>query len=122
VVVTEPLAIVVTATAGTVTVTISGELDLATAGELEQRLAAVLEDRPQRLVFDLAGVRFVDCAALRVIAGTGPFLPTGRPVVRRPSPAVRRMLALTGLAARCDLDDPDPAGPGGGMPEPHGRS
>ena len=100
-----PVVIEAAVSAGTATIVISGELDAATMPPLARRLAQILADRPQRLVFDMAGVGFIDCAAARLIAGTGRYLPAGRrPVIRRPSPAVRRMLELTGLAAHCETD------------------
>lgn len=96
---------------GTVTVVIGGELDVVTAPLLSRHLAPILDDGLQRLVFDMAGVAFIDCAALRLIASTSRYLPAGRrPVVRHPSAAVRRMLELTGLAADCEID------PGGELP------
>lgn len=85
---------------GTVTVIIRGELDLVTASLLSRHLAPALDDRLQRLVFDMAGVDFIDCAALQLIASTIRYLPAGRrPVIRHPSAAVRRMLKLISIAA-----------------------
>jgi anti-sigma B factor antagonist len=102
-----PLGIRAAVTAGTATLVISGELDVTTTPLLSRQLAQILEGRPQRLVFDMSGVDFIDCAATRVIATTGRFLPEGRrPVIRSPSPPVRRVLELTGFAARCEIDDP----------------
>lgn len=96
---------------GMITVVIRGELDVVTAPLLSRQLAPALDDGPQRLVFDMAGVDFIDCAAVRLIVSTGQYLPTGRlPVIRRPSVAVRRVLELTGLAAACEVD------PGGEPP------
>jgi anti-anti-sigma factor len=91
-------------TAGTATVVISGEADLAIMPLLSRRLAQILAAGPQRLIFDLAGVGFIDCAATRLIISTGRHLPGGRqPVIRDPSPAARRVLELTGLDARCEV-------------------
>jgi anti-anti-sigma regulatory factor len=40
-----------------------------------------------------------------MIVATGRSLPAGRrPVIRRPSPAVRRILELTGLDAQCEIE------------------
>ena len=90
--------------AGTATIVISGELDLLSTPSLAEHLEQILAQRPQRLVFDLTRVTFMDCAAARLIAGTERSLPDGqRPVLRRPSAEVRRILELTGLAARCEL-------------------
>ena len=92
-------------TAGTATVVISGELDLLAAPSLAAHLEQILSGRPQRLVLDLARVSFIDCAAARVIAGPEGSLPGGqRPVIRRPSPVVRRVLELTGLDGQCELE------------------
>ena len=100
-----PLTIEAAVTAGTAVVVISGELDLTTTSLLSQQLAQILEDGPQRLVFDMSGVHFMDCATVRLIAGTGRCLPQGRrPIIRRPSLAVRRVLELTGLAVHCEVD------------------
>jgi anti-sigma B factor antagonist len=90
--------------AGTATIVISGELDLLSTPSLAEHLEQILAQRPQRLVFDLTRVTFMDCAAARLIAGTDRSLPDGkRPVLRRPSTEVRRVLELTGLDTRCEL-------------------
>jgi anti-anti-sigma factor len=89
-----------------ITLVVSGELDAATMSVLSHRLAQVAARRPRRLVFDLAQVGFIDCAATRLIASAAGFLPAGgRPVLRHPSPAVRRILDLTDLAAACEVED-----------------
>jgi anti-anti-sigma factor len=91
--------------AGTVTVVISGELDVTITPSLAELLARVLDRKPQRLVFDLAQVDFIDCAAARLIVDMGRSLPAGRRVViRRPGPAVRRILELTRLDAHCQVE------------------
>jgi anti-sigma B factor antagonist len=91
--------------AGTVTVVISGELDFTSMPSLAEQLAQVLARKPRRLVFDMAQVSFIDCASARLIVGMGRNLPDGRqPVIRRPGPAVRRILELTGLDAHCQVE------------------
>ena len=52
--------------AGTVTITLAGSLDTATAPELERQMDACLAGRVNDLVFDLAGLKFVSSAGLRV--------------------------------------------------------
>jgi anti-anti-sigma factor len=102
-----PLAVEVDMTTETAIVVIRGELDLTTTPLLCRHLARIRDARSRRLVVDMSGVDFIDCAAARLIAGTGRFLPEGRrPVIRRPSPIVRRLLELTGLAAQCEVDNP----------------
>lgn len=92
-------------TGGTATVVISGELDLASTPSLAARLSQILVDEPQRLVFDMTRVSFIDCATARLIAGTVRSLPHGqRPVIRSPGPLVRRVLELTGLDGQCEIE------------------
>ena len=88
-----------------VTVVVSGELDLVTTPALTAHLTQILENEPQRLVFDMTRVGFIDCAAARLIASAGQFLPHNqRPVIRFPSPLVRRVLELTGLDDYCEVE------------------
>ena len=55
-------------TAGAVTVKLSGSLDTATAPELERQLAPVLAGGIKDLVFDLADLKFISSAGLRVFS------------------------------------------------------
>jgi anti-anti-sigma factor len=92
---------------GTVTTTvfISGELDLATMPFVSEQLMLVRRARPERLVLDLTRTGFLDCGSARMIVATGRSLPAGRrPVIRRPTPGVRRILELTGLDADCEIE------------------
>jgi len=99
------VTIEVEARQGTTTIVVTGELDLATMPLLAAQLALAVRDRPGRLVFDLSGMYFMDCGSARMIAATGQWLPDGgRPVIRRPRPGVRRVLELTGLDARCEIE------------------
>ena len=99
------VTIEVEACQGTTTIVVSGELDLVTMPFLTAQLALAVLDRPSRLVFDLSGTRFMDCGSARLITAAGQWLPDGgRPVIRRPRPGVRRMLELTGLGTRCEIE------------------
>src|SRR5580698_6141340 len=90
---------------GAATIFIRGELDLVTMPFLAEQLTLVSRDKPGRLVFDLAGTAFMDCGSARLMASAGEWLPEGRrPVIRRPSPGVRRVLELTGLDAYCEIE------------------
>jgi anti-anti-sigma factor len=103
---TESATIEVTMSDGTTTVVFGGELDLLSREFLSEHLARVAAQEPQRLIFDMARVRFVDCDAARALANTGRFLPDGsRPVIRNPRPAVRRLFELTGLDVYCTLEE-----------------
>jgi anti-anti-sigma factor len=59
-----------TATAGTVTIKLAGSLDTSTAPDLERQLAPVLVGDVTDLVFDLAQLRFISSAGLRVFSNT----------------------------------------------------
>ena len=90
----------------TTTIIIRGELDLVTMPVLSELLTLVSREKPGQLVFDLAGTRFMDCGSARLIATAGGWLPEDqRPVIRRPGPAARRILELTGLDAYCEIEE-----------------
>ena len=63
-----PLDTNIQKTPGTATVKLSGSLDTATSPQLEAELAPVLASNVTELVFDLAGLKFVSSAGLRVFA------------------------------------------------------
>jgi anti-anti-sigma factor len=56
--------------AGAVTVNLNGSLDTATAPELERQLAPVLSGPVKDMIFDLAELKFISSAGLRVFAAT----------------------------------------------------
>jgi anti-anti-sigma factor len=55
---------------GAVTVKLIGSLDTATAPELEKQLAPVLASSTNDIVFDLAQLKFISSAGLRVFSST----------------------------------------------------
>src|SRR6185503_4904515 len=56
--------------ADAVTVKLTGSLDTATAPELERQLAPVLAGSVKDIVFDLAQLKFISSAGLRVFSTT----------------------------------------------------
>ena len=79
------------------TLILSGALDLLAADEFLQHAARVLDDRIERLVLDLAGVTFLDCAGVRALAIATCFAPGGCPVIIRSlSPPARRIITILG--------------------------
>ena len=60
--------------AGAVTVKLTGSLDTATAPELERQLAPVLAGAVKELVFDLAELKFISSAGLRVFSAARKIL------------------------------------------------
>jgi anti-anti-sigma factor len=55
---------------GAVTVKLTGSLDTATAPELERQLAPVVAGLVKDIVFDLAQLKFISSAGLRVFSAT----------------------------------------------------
>ena len=56
--------------ADVVTVKLTGNLDSETAPQLEQQLAPALSANTKDVVFDLAGLKFISSAGLRIFAVT----------------------------------------------------
>ena len=83
--------------AGTQIVTVSGELDISNAASLEATVASITAERPERLVFDLSGLRFMDSAGIAVLIGAAAKANVVQ--LRDPSPIVRRVIELTGLSS-----------------------
>jgi anti-anti-sigma factor len=106
-----PLALEATVTGETVTVALRGEFDVTSRDFLSARLERIRASGPRRLVFDVTHVGYMDCASARLIAGTGRWLPAGaKPVIRGPSPMVRRMLEVSRIGMTCELEPSAPAG------------
>jgi anti-anti-sigma factor len=77
------------------TLIVSGDLDFLAADGFLEHVARVVDDRIERLVLDLAGVTFLDCAGVRALAIATCFAPSGCPViVRSLSPPARRIIQV----------------------------
>jgi anti-sigma B factor antagonist len=61
---------VVPQTVGAVTLKLTGSLDTATAPELEKQLGPVIAGGTKEIVFDLAQLKFISSAGLRVFSAT----------------------------------------------------
>lgn len=96
---------------GTRTLRVAGELDLASADILQEALAEALEAGEGRLVLDLRRLTFIDSTGIAILIsaidrdGDGDGLEVR--FVPSAAPAVTRVLALTGVAERMPLLDPD---------------
>ncbi len=77
-------------------VILSGELDSSNAASLQERMVAITAHQPQRLIFDLTGLQFMDSAGIAVLIGAAA---TTSVSLRNPSPIIRRVLEATGLAS-----------------------
>jgi anti-anti-sigma factor len=76
-------------------VKVSGEVDISNADQLAETVSAITSSRPERIVFDLNDLRFMDSAGIAVLLGAAAKVSSVG--VRNPSPAVRRVVELTGL-------------------------
>ena len=79
-------------------VAISGEVDVCTEAPLQQALLRIIRERGARLMLDLSGVSFMDCAGLRTILATRSRTEMRGGFLRliAVSAAVRRIIELTG--------------------------
>ena len=90
------------------TLILRGELDFCDADRLVRQAAIAVDSQTERLVLDLAGLTFLDCAGAGALAGAARLAPPGCPVIIRSlSPKARRVLELLGL----DLENPQQPGP-----------
>lgn len=76
-------------------VSLAGELDSSNVDTLAAPIAALLAERPERLIFDLGELRFMDSAGIAVLVHAAAEV--GPVEVRDPSPIVRRVIEVTGL-------------------------
>ncbi|MFL6161319.1 MAG: STAS domain-containing protein [Jatrophihabitantaceae bacterium] len=76
-------------------VTVIGEVDLANRERFEAVVEQALLAGPTTLVFDLAGVRFMDSSGLGVLVSATQS--TSAVEVRTPSRSVRRLIEISGL-------------------------
>lgn len=90
-----------------VVLSLRGELDLLSASSLEACLSGIRYQGRERLVVDLTGLAFIDCACLRVLAACRQEIQaTGRGfALAGPRGAVLRILAVTGLLSRFEVHD-----------------
>lgn len=80
------------------TLVVCGDLDLAETGGFLEQAALAVDDRTERLVFDLAGVTFLDCAGIRALSIAACLASSGCTVIICSlSPMARRIVELVGL-------------------------
>ena len=82
---------------------LTGDIDMLTSQRLRSSVADALEEHPgDEVVFDIAGVGFVDSSGLSVLIN---IAQRGRRVVlRHPTDTVRRVIETTGLTTLLHLD------------------
>ena len=81
---------------GTTCILVGGELDTSNADEFRRVVEDAMSDTPATVVFDLSEVSFMDSSALAVLLIATRH--SARVHVRQPSPIVRQVIEITGLA------------------------
>jgi anti-sigma B factor antagonist len=81
---------------GTPVVSLSGELDLTNAEHVRSVISDALSGQTARLVFDMSGVQFMDSSGIALLASA--IRKVQEVELRNPTPIVRRLVELTGLA------------------------
>ena len=76
---------------------ISGELDLASVDSVRKGIEPYLSARPDRMVFDLSGLGFMDSSGIALLVQVANRV--DRVELTGVSPIVRRVLEATGLDA-----------------------
>jgi anti-anti-sigma factor len=109
--------------AGRVVVALSGEVDAANAEGIGALITTVAARVP-RLIVDLTGLKFIDCAGVRALAATARQARQagGGLVLAAPAPLVLRMLDLTGLITDVPVCATVEAAAGVASPQPPART
>lgn len=77
-------------------VKIAGELDLATVSGVERKLDPLMQSPPDRVVFDLADVSFMDSSGIALLLRVADKVRSVQ--VRDPSDSVKMVIRATGLS------------------------
>jgi anti-anti-sigma factor len=104
--------IVVESTAACWVVHVRGEIDIATSPELQDVLERTIDASDLPVIADLSAVEFMDASGLHVLIAAVRRAGGGRFAVAAPSPAVRRLLEITGLRLPARPARVSGAGPG----------
>jgi anti-anti-sigma factor len=87
---------------GVLTLAIAGELDLASIGSVHEAIDEAVDGNPERIVFDLGGVTFMDSSGIAMMLQVSKRV--GNVEVRNVTPIVRRVIEATGLVEVLGLE------------------
>jgi anti-sigma B factor antagonist len=90
------LAVDISSEHKTVVVALSGELDISNVSALQQRLDEALAGHPEKVVFDLAQLRFLDSSGIGLLLGVSARV--GSVQLRKPSEIVEQVIRHMGLS------------------------
>jgi anti-sigma B factor antagonist len=83
-------------------VKIIGELDISNVEPVGQAIGHVTAERPALLIFELSELRFIDSSGIALLLGASREVDAVQ--IRNPSPAVRRVVEITGLTKALPLE------------------
>jgi anti-sigma B factor antagonist len=89
---------------GATVVRLGGEVDLSNVAEVRGLLEPVRQARPDRLVLDLADLRFMDSSGLALLIAVAE--PAGSVALRNPPMLIRRIVEGAGLAEVLRFESP----------------
>lgn len=81
---------------GAALVSLAGELDISNVAKLQDALDPLLDGKPQRLVFDLSELRFMDSSGIAMLLTAAARSESVE--VRRPSEILRQVIESMGLS------------------------
>lgn len=87
---------------GVLTLSITGELDLASVESVHETIDGILNGEPERVVFDLAGLTFMDSSGIAMMLQVSKRV--GNVEIRNVTPIVRRVIEATGLVEVLGLE------------------
>lgn len=82
---------------GTPVIQVSGELDISSVDSVRPFVEDVLRLEPERVVFDLGAVEFMDSSGIALLLSAARSVPTVE--LRNLPQIMRRVIEMTGLAA-----------------------
>jgi anti-sigma B factor antagonist len=81
---------------GSPVIVLRGELDISSADTVREALTGVLDSRPERLVFELGELVFIDSSGIAVLVLAANHVDTVE--LHNTQPIVSRIVELTGLS------------------------
>lgn len=87
---------------GSIVLAVRGELDVSSAADVRPEVTAAVAESPTRIVFDLSGLHFMDSSGLAILLVAAKSVPVS---LRHPSPAIVRLVELTGLSGVLPIEE-----------------
>ena len=81
---------------------LTGEIDLSNADKVRAAIEPTVSSAPERIVFDLSGLDFLDSSGIALLLYVA--AKTGTVQIQNPSEIVRRIIEVTGLSEILHMD------------------